>query len=661
MEGIQDARESRRLVKTYSWEVAERLPNGSDSRSNILSQVLHDSAGEPDPKSLASPWRKFFEPADFSVVSSSPATRIVAVEAAKLREKWVLFRRSCSKDDTLDLESFDPTVESVFDLITNLNTAVQAKRKTGLSGKITSTFHKFCDKLDSHSHLLKILPEGNEYVSIFAGTLNAIISASVNHERVAEGLATALVAISENVAECQAELQLFQTEAMIEKVGDLYAHVFIFLSSYMDWMMRKRATRLLDSFNENLFRKFELDIQKINERSAAIRNLVAQSSRAELRETRLHVESLARDFRVGQEGEARHRAEMEYFAARIERELAMTRQERRQLEEEGRQVKELSAQLTRLLQERAMEWVEDERAVRTKALGGSSPLPIRLAVKRSPRPSAQMVYMTGPLSQWTSDDVSLNSAHLEDFFYRDRVRLPNADDWLSAGIATAPSELIQRLAEWTSSPARGQASSTSNILWIDGPPIEADDLHNEISLLAATVVSMADRSSVPVMSYFSELRRREVLRPGVESQEMQGFLAMIYSLLRQMIESLMPVIEVDSGEADFSVDRFATLDGTTKTWDEVVEVFKDLVPLCPSRMFVVIDGMHWVDGRDTEIYIERLVDLLRENGSKFKVLFTTSGRVPTLRKLITPEEALLVEAVDTVLGGRDHLGSGLSL
>lgn len=185
----------------------------------------------------------------------------------------------------------------------------------------------------------------------------------------AEDLATALVAISENVAECQAELQLFRTEAMIEKVGDLYAHVFIFLSSYMDWMMRKRATRLLDSFNENIFRKFELDIQKINERSAAIRNLVAQSSRAELRETRLHVESLVRDLRVGQEGEARHRAEMEYFAARIERELAMTRRERRQLEEEGRQVKELASQLTRMLQERAMEWVEDERVIRTTTRG----------------------------------------------------------------------------------------------------------------------------------------------------------------------------------------------------------------------------------------------------------------------------------------------------
>lgn len=202
-------------------------------------------------------------------------------------------------------------------------------------------------------------------------SLTEFNQASVNHERIAEGLATALVAISENVAECQAELQLFQTEAVAEKVSDLYAHVFIFLSSYMDWMMRKRATRLLDSFNENLFRKFELDIQKINERSAAIRNLVAQSSRAELRETRLHVESLVRDFRVGQEGEARHRAEMEYFAARIERELDMTRKERMQLEEEGRQVKELAAQLTHLLQERALQWVGDERASQTSGMSNT--------------------------------------------------------------------------------------------------------------------------------------------------------------------------------------------------------------------------------------------------------------------------------------------------
>lgn len=70
MESIQNARESRQLVKTYSWEAAERLPSGAANRSNILGQVLQESAGQPDPKSIASPWRKFFEPADLSVVKS---------------------------------------------------------------------------------------------------------------------------------------------------------------------------------------------------------------------------------------------------------------------------------------------------------------------------------------------------------------------------------------------------------------------------------------------------------------------------------------------------------------------------------------------------------------------------------------------------------------
>lgn len=263
-----------------------------------------------------------------------------------------------------------------------------------------------------------------------------------------------------------------------------------------------------------------------------------------------------------------------------------------------------------------------------------------------------------PTTQWTSDEVSLNSAHLEDFFYRDRVRLPNADDYLSAGIATAPTEVIQRLAEWTSSTG---ASSTSNILWIDGPPIIADDLDNEISLIAATVVSMADRSSVPVMSYFCELRRRELLRPGVNSMEMQGFLAMVYSLLRQMIETLMPVIEVDPNEVDLSPERFARLDGTINTWSEVVKLFRDLVPLCPARVFVVIDGLHWVDARDTEDYIEQLIHLFRDNGKRFKLLFTTSGRVPTLRKVVKQDEALLVEAVDPGMMGREYVGPGFSI
>lgn len=411
---------------------------------------------------------------------------------------------------------------------------------------------------------------------------------------------------------------------MLEKVGDLYAHIFIFLSSYMDWMMRKRATRLLDSFNENLARKFELSIKNIHERSSAIRNLVAQSSRAEIRATRLQVEKLTGDYRVGQEGSARHQAEMEYFAARIEQELIMARNERRALKEEGQQVKELTARLANMLQQRATTCVKDQRLRTIPTPRGRSTSPLELL----------MCDEAVSESQWTAEDISLNSAHLEDHFDRNRVRLPH--DPFNHSVF--PARVLQRLADWT-------AGVAPAILWIDGPALDADDLENAVTLLAATVIDMAAESHVPVVSYFCELSRGEQVREG-ESPQTQATLALLYGLLRQFIELLMPVIET---EIDLSPRRFSHLDRSARSWSEALNIFTQLVPLMPDKTFCIIDGMHWLEDRSSEGLLADLIQALRESG--FRILFTTSGRSPSLGQSTTDEEALPLEILDFMSDG----------
>jgi len=52
------------------------------------------------------------------------------------------------------------------------------KRATSKSGKYMKYFTGFCQTLDAHSHMLEILPNGNAYVSLFAGTLKTIIYVS---------------------------------------------------------------------------------------------------------------------------------------------------------------------------------------------------------------------------------------------------------------------------------------------------------------------------------------------------------------------------------------------------------------------------------------------------------------------------------------------------
>ena len=145
---------------------------------------------------------------------------------------------------------------------------------------------------------------------------------------------------------------------MLDNVADLYAHIFLFLSSVLDLLMRKRMKRMLDSFNDNLNKKFEKEIESINEKSAGVRNLVARGSRAEIRETRLTIEQLGRDIRIGQMGEARDRAEMEHYMIAATRELQQQRLAGREL---SSQLKELSARLNSMLQEGAVTWIGRQR------------------------------------------------------------------------------------------------------------------------------------------------------------------------------------------------------------------------------------------------------------------------------------------------------------
>lgn len=53
------ARESRTLVRVYSFKVEERLPPEADA--HLLGHVLREEE-DGDPESIVRPWRKFFEP-----------------------------------------------------------------------------------------------------------------------------------------------------------------------------------------------------------------------------------------------------------------------------------------------------------------------------------------------------------------------------------------------------------------------------------------------------------------------------------------------------------------------------------------------------------------------------------------------------------------------
>ena len=255
------------------------------------------------------------------------------------------------------------------------------------------------------------------------------------------------------------------------------------------------------------------------------------------------------------------------------------------------------------------------------------------------RPLSPIADTLPPTTEWLSEEIASNSAHLEDFFHRDRVRLP-CDPF---GPVVATPEALRRLVEWTK-------DDSSSRLWIDGPTIEAEDLDNPISMLAAKFLDLASQSNVPTISYFCELRRGESRRSGV-SRELQSMIALVSAIVRQMIELLLPQFKA---EMDISEARFGLIDGTPESWGEAMSMLKDLTKLIPNKVLCVIDGLHWIDDRSAETKMRELVEML--NGAKFKSLFTTTGRTSSLAKEMPSSETLSLDNKNLLraIGGLDR-------
>ncbi|ELQ34945.1 hypothetical protein OOU_Y34scaffold00737g4 [Pyricularia oryzae Y34] len=571
MPPTQETLEVRRLVRSYSDEVQDRLPS-----SQLATVLAAEARAEDQDPPLLYPehWRAFFEPPSHTRTSqdispSNPLTELISVESAKLREKWTKFQTNCPVQDRLALSQTEPTMDGVIDTVTQLQTAWQKQRTHADSrtGKVRRLFHRFCGTVDSHSDLLKLLPDGNEYVSVFAGALSAIVKASVNHEHVAEGLADSLCRINDAVARVQPDLELFATDETRRLVAELYAHVFLFLGGVMDWIGERRRRRLLDSFSSSLADRFDAEVAKVEALAARVARLAAQAGRVEGRVTRVTVEAIRADQRVGLRSIQRAQVEL---AHRLERQQ---REARDQLAARaGADPKELARCIVEQLVQTGLGYFEQSGWGRAGgAVGGAVEeqellSPRRLDAGELSRDETRAT--TPAMTTCTRDAVALHTAVYEDYFDRTRVRLP-------------------------------------------------------------------DRSAIPTASYFCELRRDG---RGRLSAEVRGALALAYALIRQMVELLLVEFET---AVDMSAGRLARLDGTTGTWQEVVVLMGDLLGLMPATFFCVVDGLQWLDGRDSERYLADVVGVLRRRG--VKVLYTTTGRSGVLVNALEAGEAVEVQ------------------
>lgn len=109
------------------------------------------------------------------IIARDPLTGLIRDESIQLAKKLREFDQKISKKDRMDDSQFDPTIEGVIKVTQQAFASWEERKKEGFMGKTKALFHRFCDGVDSHSSMLKVLPEGSEYVSLFTGVLSVII------------------------------------------------------------------------------------------------------------------------------------------------------------------------------------------------------------------------------------------------------------------------------------------------------------------------------------------------------------------------------------------------------------------------------------------------------------------------------------------------------
>lgn len=225
----------------------------------------------------------------------------------------------------------------------------------------------------------------------------------------------------------------------------------------------------------------------------------------------------------------------------------------------------------------------------------------------------------------------MESNYLLDMFDVHRIQAP-CDSSTPLTIDTSASS---RLVDWIS-------AKNSNLLSIAGHQQNGLELA-PMTVLSSHCIHFAIKSELPVISYFCELSREEVLR-GDNTREAQELIGLIYALIRQLIEYLPPAFE---SEHDFSTQKLSLLDGTLKSWNVAIGLLRELLQLAPKTLFCIIDGFQVLDDRSTEKYLVGLVEMLRGQSQSgpgtSKVLFTTTGRSRALLGVLSHSELILAD------------------
>ena len=463
------------------------------------------------------------------------------------------------------------------------------------SGKIGLRFRKVCQKLDDHKAAFAIFPSQDMYTSALCGSLAVIVGAAVNHNDIAERLSEMVVNISEKATRAASMVMIYRTKNFRELFSDLYAQVFLFYRDAIQWYAKSKVAKALDSFNENLVKRYE-------RAAAKIEDMVVE---------------------IYREADVAKSAQMAVFVEDIEDRLRNQRAQytdQEDLEFAGRQGQRLMLLM-------------HESAYLESALPCNSGEQ-RIQTADDEPPLSSIDAMLGRA------DARVLSKHLDDFvvgtqgpslFKDGRLWLPDTD-------------VSFKLRDWI-----GPDTQLSTI-WITSPAASRGFPGSRAAALMAAVVAW--ESNMPVISHFCA-RPSPVGLSRDLTVEKVGMIGLVYSLITQLLQ-----FNVHRDSFRFCKHEMGNLDGSNQSWSLALLLLQELLRATPQLQRCIIDGLNdlcyssgakWCDD-----FLTMLFEHQKTFAPRFKILLTTTGQSRVLPNHVSANHTVFVQrgAREVVRGGK---------
>ncbi|KAJ6169383.1 hypothetical protein N7497_002226 [Penicillium chrysogenum] len=557
---------------------------------------------------------------DGKPISSTPAIAELDIERNELAHTWKRFISLLLPQDQVQWEERPQTVLDVQTLLGNIKTFWMSRPRQ----RIFSDSMDLCDRLlptiDTHATLLSALPDPMAYTPLFYGVLQSVIKASSHYPRVMEGLATALLNIHDALG-LPSDTTLISNA--VPHITKTYALIFFFLTEFMDWYVRRSTCQLLNMHSQDVYSEFHHLVLYIQVQA---RNLPWQhaamdvdkeedpySPRALWEESRLS--------QVGRRGKDRRIAAQNTITRRLIWEIQQDAEERTRYRE-GRD---------RLLAETLSSVRQQLQPVSEQSSG-------IVCITTPPAPNidtSSFEWSRGSKRRLARLEIQSSSKHLQDFFDSD----DQICDYEPDIKVVAEGNIVASLQQWATSPSRGRDTAYRFL--------------DPVALISACYASFARQARLPVVSHFCALPSQETKELNLHEQ---GLIALTYSIIRQLIDWLPPVVDSDA-VLDLSAERFRQLDGTLTSWKAALSLVDTLLQSAPPLLVFIIDGLDAIHHPSTDGAIRELVRVLLTHTRRqpqgglngqgptllLKVLFTVTGRPSALIETMSEHTLILGE------------------